>query len=1261
MRRAALLVLALAAGFVLLAAAGLFFAAHSSRVLEWGLARLAAVSSGRLQFEGVSGSLADVPSVARVRFRDGDVSGEARDVRLDWYPAALVFGRLSVASIEVSEMEVNIASTDAPSPVPQDLVLPLSVGLDSALVHKLIVRFDDTTIPIEALRFAYRGDASGHQLEHLSARVYGATASGDATLAAKPPFALAGTLGVQYAQPPVPLDADIRLGGTLERVEATIAARAKPFESATATLVLAPFAVDWLAAAKARIEGLDLAKLDTAAPVTTIALSATARFDEKGRPTGELVAENGSAGPIDKNALPIARATSRYTIEPDGTVVLDPVVAVAPGGGTAEGTAKIAGEKVVLALGVRGIDLRQIYSSLRKSALAGRIDATVAPEGETWQAKLAESGIDLAVVGRRRGDDVVLERVRVAAGGGTVHGAGKVRISGTQPFEATLDLAGFDPAALGDYPAASLTGKATVSGRLARPWSAKVEARLAGSRFRGAALAGGGAITVSEDRVQDADVALTLGGTRLAGRGALGRPGDELQVEVDARNLAEIDARLAGHAVVRGKVSGPFARPAVSATLRGESLAFPGGSARSVDASGDFVLDLAKGIALEQNAPLRIEARGEAVAAAGYVASRANVRIEGTAAKHTGELDAKGADFDVTTKLEGGWDGKSGWSGVLATLVNRGPYPIALKAPATLEVSRERFRIGAFEASVAGGSVDVRDLRLESGRLTTAGAFAKFPATVLLAAASVEQPLRSTLTLAGEWSLSATPQLSGTITVRREAGDVEVLTDPVFDLGLTRADLEVRFVNDRAYATLAVAGTSIGELRARGEAQPIPTAEGVRLAADSPLEATISADLASLKPFAPLLDSSVALDGSLKLALHASGTLRHPILEGTLVGEQLRAQVPLWGIDWRDGRLRAELGRKALDISEFSVRAGGGTFSAQGRVPRAKGEGGPRIEWRAEHFLALNRPDRRLVVSGEGAASLDGRRALLSGRLVAEEGRFEFGRSELPELGDDVVIVGREEAQPRARGRVPVALDLDLDFGQKLAISGYGLEGLLGGNLKVTTDRNGEPVGKGRLNIRQGTYRAYGQNLRIETGRLLFDGRLDNPALEVTAWRRNQAVEAGVEVSGTVRVPRVRILSQPSVPEGEALAWLVLGRGPDASNRADIAALQVATAALFSSSGTTPMTRQIARAVGLDDITFGTASAATGGATPGLSNSVVSFGKRLSDRVYLTYEQAIAAVGSVIRLDYMLTQRLSLRLEGGTRTGIGFNYRYSFD
>jgi translocation and assembly module TamB len=370
--------------------------------------------------------------------------------------------------------------------------------------------------------------------------------------------------------------------------------------------------------------------------------------------------------------------------------------------------------------------------------------------------------------------------------------------------------------------------------------------------------------------------------------------------------------------------------------------------------------------------------------------------------------------------------------------------------------------------------------------------------------------------------------------------------------------------------------------------------------------------------------------------------------------------MPAQGVDWSDGRLRAKLTDTGLDVSELVVRAGNGTFSAQGRLPRSRKEGDAHLDWRAERFLALARPDRRLVVSGEGIATFDGKRLALRGKLVADQGNFEFGRSELPTLPDDVVIVGEERAPPRAFD-VPVALDLDVDFGKNLRISGYGLETLLGGNLKVGTTAAGQPTAKGVVLLRQGTYRAYGQNLRIEQGRLTFDGPIENPALQVTAWRRNQAVEAGVEVTGSVRNPRVRIVSEPQVPEGEALAWLVLGRGPDLGNRSDLATLQVAAAALNARSGNQPFTRQIARSLGLDDISFSTMSTGVGTGSGTLGTNVVAFGKRLSDRLYLLYEQAIAGTGSVVKLDYMLTRSISLRAEAGTRTGGSINYRYSFD
>ena len=37
-------------------------------------------------------------------------------------------------------------------------------------------------------------------------------------------------------------------------------------------------------------------------------------------------------------------------------------------------------------------------------------------------------------------------------------------------------------------------------------------------------------------------------------------------------------------------------------------------------------------------------------------------------------------------------------------------------------------------------------------------------------------------------------------------------------------------------------------------------------------------------------------------------------------------------------------------------------------------------------------------------------------------------------------------------------------------------------------------------------------------------------------------LSVGVQVSGTARAPRVRLYSDPDMPDAEKLSWLVLGR-----------------------------------------------------------------------------------------------------------------------
>ena len=238
--------------------------------------------------------------------------------------------------------------------------------------------------------------------------------------------------------------------------------------------------------------------------------------------------------------------------------------------------------------------------------------------------------------------------------------------------------------------------------------------------------------------------------------------------------------------------------------------------------------------------------------------------------------------------------------------------------------------------------------------------------------------------------------------------------------------------------------------------------------------------------------------------------------------------------------------------------------------------------------------------------------------------------------------------------RLPLALDLRLDLCNNLVVQGYGYDGKVAGLVDLATSKEGELRAFGRLHAVNATFLAYGQRLDVDPGVLIFDGPIDNPTLQITAWRRNQAVEAGVQLTGTARAPSVNLVSQPPVPEGERLSWLVLGRPPSGATQADLGLLQAAAGALLAGGDSVPLDRRIARRLGLDEVSL------RGGGD--LTDRVVAVGKRLSDRLYISYEQGLGAVvTNLLKLDYALGRRWTLRAETGSSSGGGLYYRYSWD
>jgi translocation and assembly module TamB len=273
------------------------------------------------------------------------------------------------------------------------------------------------------------------------------------------------------------------------------------------------------------------------------------------------------------------------------------------------------------------------------------------------------------------------------------------------------------------------------------------------------------------------------------------------------------------------------------------------------------------------------------------------------------------------------------------------------------------------------------------------------------------------------------------------------------------------------------------------------------------------------------------------------------------------------------------------------------------------------------------------VISGSGAVTLDKEGLRVAGRTEVQRAEITLLRdADAPVLAGDVRIKGRK---PPAEARVPsrVKLEMDVDFGDKFVVKASNLEArgssgpaLLAGGfqsritgaIRITSDEAGIPQARGTLRLVDGTYTALGQRLEVVRGTLTFSGPLDNPAFDVLAMRTRQAVEAGVEITGSARAPRVRLVSQPEVPDNEKLSWLAFGRGGQNVDRTMTSVSQ-------------------------------------------LSSPVASFGMQLTRNLYVAYEQSTTGASETMRIYTRLTDHIALQARAGGVSSFHVFYNFTLD
>ncbi|MCP4286275.1 MAG: hypothetical protein GY792_17820 [Gammaproteobacteria bacterium] len=348
-------------------------------------------------------------------------------------------------------------------------------------------------------------------------------------------------------------------------------------------------------------------------------------------------------------------------------------------------------------------------------------------------------------------------------------------------------------------------------------------------------------------------------------------------------------------------------------------------------------------------------------------------------------------------------------------------------------------------------------------------------------------------------------------------------------------------------------------------------------------------------------------------------------------------------------------GEKPLRV-QGQVRSGEGLLSIDGSVDTAA-SGGPKIDLKVngEKFQALKLPEAMVEVSPDLRLQGSGPYHL-SGSLLIPKALIEL--KELPSgtvaLSKDEVVVGEESAAIRSSGTQNLTARVRIALGEAVKFKGFGLKTELTGAVDARVNSSETNV-NGKIELRNGSYKSYGQDLEVERGRLLFAGPPGNPDVDLRAVRlsHDERVKAYLAVNGPLSKPRLRVYSEPAQPDAEALAYLLTGKGLSQAGHSEGVDIASAALSLGVLQGE-PLLQQLSDRLGLDELRIETGEDA-------LEDSSLILGEYLSPDLYLGYSQGLFNPVGAVLLRLKLSERLEVESRSGNEQSVDLFYRLEHD
>ncbi|PVZ89071.1 translocation and assembly module TamB [Serratia sp. S1B] len=412
----------------------------------------------------------------------------------------------------------------------------------------------------------------------------------------------------------------------------------------------------------------------------------------------------------------------------------------------------------------------------------------------------------------------------------------------------------------------------------------------------------------------------------------------------------------------------------------------------------------------------------------------------------------------------------------------------------------------------------------------------------------------------------------------------------------------------------------------------------------------------SLALLNPILVQGEKATGALNANLQLGGSAHQPLVFGRLALNKAVIVGHWMPFDMTEGRLVLNFNGMTSTLEGLLATTNGQlnlTGDADWRDIRA---------WRARIAAKGNRlrvtipPMVRIDVSPDLQFEATPQLLSLNGSVDIPWARITV--QELPESAvgissDEVMLDNQLQPIQPASALIPISSHLMIHVGNDVTLDAFGLNASLRGDLRVVQDPRGLGL-HGQINIPSGRFHAYGQDLLVRKGLLLFSGPPDQPMLNIEAIRNPDAtqdgVTAGVRVTGMADAPRLEVFSDPTLSQQEALSYLLRGQGLRSSGADGNAMTSMLIGMGVAQSG--QLVGKIGEAFGVSNLALDTEGV-------GNSSQVVVSGYILPG-LQVKYGVGIFDSLATLTLRYRLMPRLYLEAVSGLAQALDVLYQFEF-